>query len=107
MWKSAAVLTLRTACLLAFVSCGRTPKVVQVTIEKVAFGPVPAGLAVGDTIEWVNKDVFDHTTTARSSAWDVVIPAGKTVRVVMKEAGTFEYYCKFHPNMTGTVAVKK
>ena len=82
-------------------------KVVQITIDKVAFGSMPAGIAVGDTIEWVNNDIFDHTATARNNAWDVTIPAGKKVRVVMKKAGVFEYYCKYHPNMTGTVTVKK
>ena len=83
------------------------PKVVQITIDKATFGEAPAGVALGDTIEWVNTDIFDHTATARAGGWDVVIPAGKKARVVMKKAGTFEYYCKFHPNMVATLTVKK
>ena len=83
------------------------PKVVQITIDKATFGEAPAGIVAGDTIEWVNRDIFDHTATARTKVWDVVIPAGKKARVVMKKAGTFEYYCTYHPNMVATLAVKK
>ena len=83
------------------------PKVVQIAIDKVAFGETPAGIKAGDTIEWINNDIFDHTTTSKTGGWDVVIPAGKKARVVMKKTGTFDYFCKYHPNMTGTVRVAK
>ena len=62
---------------------------------------------VGDVIEWTNKDIFDHTATAKNGEFDVVIPAGKKVRVVLKHAGTFDYYCRLHPNMTARVTVEK
>jgi len=92
---------------------GKTPpkptpppsRVVQITIDKVAFADAPTGIKVGDTIEWVNKDIFDHTATSRGGLWDVPVPAGKKVRVVMKKIGSLEYYCKLHPNMTGTIVV--
>ena len=84
-----------------------TPKVVQITIDKATFDDAPVGIKIGDIVEWVNLDIFDHTSTAKSGAWDVVIPAGKRPRVTMKKAGTFDYFCKFHPNMVGKVAVAK
>lgn len=90
---------------------GKTPpkapasRVVQITIDKVSFADAPTGIKVGDTIEWVNKDIFDHTSTSRTGLWDVTVPAGKKMRVVMKKIGTLEYYCKLHPNMSGTVVV--
>ena len=83
------------------------PKIVQVVIDKATFGDAPAGIKVGDTIEWINTDIFDHTVTAKNGAWDVIIPAGKKARVVMKKIGTFDYFCKYHPNMTGTLKVGK
>ena len=82
-------------------------KVHQISIDKASFGDAPAGIKVGDTIEWVNTDIFDHTVTAKNGSFDVVIPAGKKARVVMKKLGTFDYFCKFHPNMTGSITVKK
>jgi len=80
-------------------------RVVQIDIERVSFADAPSGIKAGDTIEWVNHDIFDHTSTAKSGLWDIAVPAGKKARVVMTKAGTFEYYCKLHPNMTSTIVI--
>jgi len=77
----------------------------QITIDKLTFAPVEVSAKVGDTIEWTNKDVVAHTATARSKDWDVNIPAGKGGKLQLKKPGTVEYYCRFHPNMTGRVTV--
>ena len=80
-------------------------RVFQIAIDRASFEDAPTGIKAGDTVEWINKDVFDHTSTSRTGLWDVTIPAGKKMRVVMKKAGTLEYYCKLHPNMSGTIVV--
>jgi plastocyanin len=54
----------------------------------------------------VNKDILDHTGTARNGAWDVAVEPGKTGKVQLKGAGTIEYYCRLHPNMVGKITVK-
>ena len=81
------------------------PKVYSVVIDKMKFGAVPAGARVGDTILWVNKDVFAHTATARNGDWDVAQPPKKTVPLVLKKAGTIDYYCRFHPNMKARLTI--
>jgi plastocyanin len=58
-------------------------------------------------VEWINKDIVDHTATARNKAWDVKIPTGKTGRLTLEKAGTFEYYCTLHPNMVGKLIVRR
>ena len=45
-------------------------KVYVVTIDKLAFGAAPKGLHAGDVIEWVNRDIFEHTATARGTLGD-------------------------------------
>ena len=92
---------------LVSVSATAAPKVHQITIDRVAFEDAPAGIKVGDTIEWFNKDIVDHTATAKNKAWDVTIPTQKKVRVVLKTAGIVDYYCRFHPNMTSQIVIKK
>jgi plastocyanin len=67
--------------------------------------PAEASAKVGDTIEWINKDIFAHTATARNGDWDVTMPPKKTVTSVLNKAGTVEYYCRFHPNMKATLVV--
>ena len=56
-------------------------------------------------IEWINKDVFVHTATARNGDFDVNMPPKKTVTSVLKKAGTVEYYCRFHPNMKAVLTI--
>ena len=80
---------------------------IQVKMEKLGFVPVEISAHVGDTIEWVNSDFVAHTATARDGSWDVLIPVNAKKTVVLKTKGTVEYYCKFHPNMTGRILVTK
>jgi plastocyanin len=82
-----------------------SPVVIQVTIDQVAFKESSVTAHVGDTIEWTNRDVIDHTATAKTHEFDVEIPAGKKARVVLKKTGTIEYYCQYHPNMTAKIVV--
>jgi plastocyanin len=77
---------------------------IQVVIDKLVFAPVEIKAKVGDTIEWVNKDILAHTATVKGD-WDVLIPAKKTVSFVLKTAGEVEYYCRFHPNMKGRISI--
>ena len=78
---------------------------VQITMENLVISPAEASAKVGDTIEWINKDIFAHTATARNGNWDVTMPPKKTVTSVLKKAGTVEYYCRFHPNMKATLVI--
>ena len=78
---------------------------IRITIDKLAYAPAEVSAKVGDTIEWVNKDVLAHTATAKNNDWDVMIGPNKTVRMVLRKPGEIDYYCKFHPNMKGHVAV--
>jgi plastocyanin len=77
---------------------------IQVTIDQVAYAPVEIQAKVGDTIEWINKDIVAHTATVRGD-WDLMVLPGKTARLVVKKAGTFDYICRFHPNMKGRMTV--
>ena len=78
---------------------------IQITMENLVISPAEASAKVGDTIEWINKDIFAHTATARNGDWDVTLPPKKTVTSVLNKAGTVEYYCRFHPNMKATLIV--
>jgi plastocyanin len=74
-------------------------------MENMAIAPLEISARVGDTIEWVNKDILVHTATARNGDFDVTMPPKKTVTLVLKKAGTIDYYCRFHPNMKATLTV--
>jgi plastocyanin len=78
---------------------------IQITMENLVISPAEASAKVGDTIEWINRDILAHTATARNGDWDVTIPPKKSVTLVLQKAGTAAYYCRFHPNMKATLTV--
>ena len=93
------------AALTLVMSVSADAATIQVTMENLVISPAEASAKVGDTIEWINKDIFAHTATARNGDWDVMMPPNKTVTSVLNKAGTVEYYCRFHPNMKATLVV--
>nr|WP_295888348.1 cupredoxin domain-containing protein [uncultured Devosia sp.] len=76
-----------------------------VVVDKMAFGALPAQLHVGDTITWKNDDLFRHTVTARDRSFDVDLPVKSEVVMPLTAAGQWDFICKFHPGMTGTLTV--
>lgn len=79
---------------------------IQITMENLEISPADASAKVGDTIEWVNKDVFAHTATAKGADFDVTLPPKKSATFVVKKAGAVEYYCRYHPNMKATLKIE-
>ena len=78
---------------------------IQIVMDNLVVSPAEATAKVGDTIEWINKDIFAHTATARNGDFDVAMPPKKTVTSVLKKAGTVEFYCRYHPNMKAVLTV--
>jgi plastocyanin len=78
---------------------------IQISMENLVVSPAETTAKVGDSIEWINKDIVAHTATARNGDFDVTIPPKKTATLVLKKAGTVDYYCRFHPNMKATLVV--
>ena len=94
-----------TALLLGAIAVPAQAATIQIMMENLVIAPAEVSAKVGDTIEWVNKDIFAHTATARNGDFDVTMPPKKTVTSVLKKAGTVEYYCRFHPNMKAVLNV--
>ena len=78
-----------------------------VTMDGFAFKPQTLEVKVGDTVEWVNRDILPHTATATANAFDskTIQPGGKW-RWTARAAGQYAYECALHPNMKGIVQVK-
>src|SRR3981189_2630540 len=93
------------AALMLGMSVSARAATIQISMENMATAPAETSAKVGDTIEWINKDIFVHTATARNGDWDVTMPPKKTVTLVLKKAGAIDYYCRLHPNMKATLTV--
>lgn len=99
------LLLVAVALALGAMSASAHAATIQIVMENLVISPAEVSAKVGDTIEWINKDIFAHTATARNGDFDVTIPPKKTATSVLKKPGTIEYYCRFHPNMKAVLTV--
>ena len=70
--------------------------------------PVKVTIAVGQTVQWINKDDHDHTVVAKNEDFDSEnLGRDDTFKYTFTEAGKFEYFCRYHPRMKGLVIVEE
>jgi plastocyanin len=87
------------------VADANAPLVLHVAMKNMKFSPATIEIKKGDTVEWKNDDITPHTAT--SAAFDSgSIASDAGWRHTFTQAGSFPYYCTFHPEMKGTVVVK-
>jgi plastocyanin len=102
MRASIAALALGIAGLAPWPAGAET---LTVTINAATYVPVEITAKVGDTIVWSNQDIFVHSVTDRAKSFDMTILPKHDARVALKNSGSFNYYCRFHPNMQGRLTV--
>jgi plastocyanin len=84
----------------------------EVDINAFAYDPQDLTVEVGYTVTWTNNDTVAHTVTAGTpdnptGEFDSgTIQPGETFSYTFDQAGTFDYYCTLHPDMTGSVTVE-
>ena len=97
--------------LIAATLCGALRAVpaqaetIKVEMKDLVVTPAAITARVGDTIVWDNRDVFAHTATATDKSFDVMLPPKKSGSLKVTKAGTFDYFCRFHPNMKAKLTV--
>jgi plastocyanin len=94
-----------TILLLGTMAVPAQAATIRITTTDLVFAPAEVSAKVGDTIEWINADVFVHTATARNGDFDVNMPPKTAVTSVLMKAGTVEYYCRYHPNMKAVLTI--
>lgn len=78
-----------------------------VVIEQMRFDPPALTVQHGDRVVWVNKDLFPHTASATSKAFDSrSIAPNASWSYVASRPGSYPYRCNFHPTMRGTLTVR-
>ncbi|WP_175483056.1 cupredoxin domain-containing protein [Actinokineospora iranica] len=76
----------------------------SVTLQNLQYNPATMTVAVGDTVNWSNSDSVIHSVTGGPLDSPNLDP-GATYSFTFTSAGTFDYQCKFHPDMAGRVTV--
>ena len=80
---------------------------VTLTAAEFAFDPADLSAAAGDTIEFVNEDDVEHNFTAEDAGIDEDVDAKGSTTISLEgvDAGSYEYFCEYHPDMKGTLEV--
>jgi plastocyanin len=79
----------------------------KIKIANYTFAPAAIEVKKGTAVSFTNSDATPHTATSKANgAFDSGdVTKAKPGKVVFSKAGTFAYYCVYHPYMTGTVKV--
>ena len=92
---------------LEWVSASRR-KSVQYTVEikDDKFSPSTLHLRPGDLVVWINRDTGPHTATAYDGSWDTgEIGQDQRAVVVVSPSKGGDYFCRFHPEITGKLQI--
>ena len=78
-----------------------------VEVKEYQYTPNTLKIHVGQTVTWINRDLFPHTVTADQRRFDShAIEAGGSWTFTAKKVGVTSYGCTFHPTMRGTLRVE-
>ena len=98
---------------LLLLSCSRSapaaapqPQTHTIVIEGMRFEPADLTIHPGDTIVWINKDLFAHTATAEGGFDSRQIDPGGSWRLTLQTPGDRSYVCSLHPTMKAIVRVR-
>jgi plastocyanin len=106
----AAMLPVAAAAMLLCLSAGpaQKPKVQKVNIKHLEFDPAKVTVKVGQTVQWSNADDHDHTVVAKNKSFaSENLGHDDVFRHTFAKAGKYEYFCRYHPRMKGTVLVEQ
>lgn len=82
----------------------------NITIVNMLFTPSQITVAKGGTVTWTNKDSTTHTVVDDLSNVGGPdsgnIAPGATYSFTFNKTGSFQYHCRIHPSMRGTIVVK-
>lgn len=75
-----------------------------VTLQDIAFHPNSLTVEAGETVTWVWQDgAIEHDVSGEGFSSE--LKTGGRFTHTFTEAGTYQYECTVHPNMTGTIEV--
>ena len=101
--KRAIFVVAALIALVVLAGCAAPEQTAKIT--NAGFVPAQVTVRTGGSVTWTNTDKNQHTVTfgANDSG---ALKSGETYTQVMEKAGTYEYYCRYHPSERGRVIVR-
>jgi plastocyanin len=86
------------------------PSTGTINIKNMIFSPSQISIQKGGTVTWTNNDNTSHTVVddlsnvGGPSSGDIA--PGSSYSFTFTKAGSYQYHCRIHPSMRGTIVVK-
>lgn len=78
-----------------------------VNIQGYQYQPKDHVVALGSTVRWTNLDADSHSATSSTGAFDSGgLGQNGTYEKTFTTAGRYDYFCMYHPGMTGSITVQ-
>jgi amicyanin len=79
----------------------------EVMIDNFSFAPKSLAVKVGSTVTWTNRDDIPHNVVSTQNRFSSpVLDTDQTFSFRFREPGSYPYFCKIHPMMTGSIVVE-
>jgi 3',5'-cyclic-AMP phosphodiesterase len=88
-------------------SLEKTANTTEVKIDNFSFGPKVLTVTAGSAVTWTNHDDIPHNVVSTENKFSSpVLDTDQAFSFKFREPGSYPYFCKIHPKMTGTVVVE-
>ena len=79
-----------------------------VQIDNFSFSPKSLTVKRGATVTWTNGDDIPHNVVSTEKKFSSpVLDTNQNFSFTFRESGSYPYFCKIHPMMTGMIVVEK
>jgi plastocyanin len=94
--------------VLSLNSCQKeNPGPDEVLISGSKYTPATLTVTAGTTVTWTNNDNYTHSVTSDTGLFESGdMGNGDAFTFTFSTTGTYDYHCRFHGSMTGTVIVE-
>lgn len=100
------LLTLLNSTLIA--AAFAAPTTHTVVMKSLSFDPKVLTVHAGDSVEWTDQSLTDHSATADDRSFDtgLIKPKQTTKRISFTKTGSVKYHCSVHgKTMSGVIEV--
>jgi len=103
----AAVAAVVSISLQAGRAATADPAPANIQIDNFTFAPQRLIVRAGTTVIWRNRDDIPHAIASSSRLFkSKALDTDDTFAFALTAAGTYEYFCSLHPQMTGAIVVE-
>jgi len=106
--KIGSVISIMMLYALLLISCSKDNQGPdEVFMEGIKYTPSTITVTAGTTVTWTNKDNVTHSVTSDTGLFESGdLSKGDTFQYTFSTKGSYDYHCRFHVAMTGTVIVE-